>query len=360
MADVLDLPSDALVIIPEETAFDVFASVDAKAIEPYLMQIRRKVDEFQPSLRTVTSRKQIASMARKVSESKVYLESIGKKLADDQKEIPKRIDATRRKVKDYLDALRDEVRQPLTDWENAEEARVARHTAAIGAIRALTVGTGLLVDEWRQRLAEAEAVVINDACHEFASDYVAAKVETIAALMVNIAKQEQADADRAELDALRKEKAARDAAEAERAREAAAAEAERQRVEKEAEAKRQSEAAAAAAEKAAAERAELEKTLAAERAKNDALAANLKAQQEAERKAREIAQAAAAEAAAKAKAEADEKAAQAKREADKAHMGKVNRGAVAAFVAGGIDEDVAKAVLKLIITKQIPNVFIQY
>jgi hypothetical protein len=349
-ATVLEPTSDALITIPVETAFDIFASNDGTAIDPYLVQIRRKVDEFQPSLKTATSRKQIASMARKVSESKVYLEAIGKALADEQKEIPKRIDATRRKVKEYLDALRDEVRQPLTDWENAEEARVAGHLAAIARIRDLAAGAGLSVEALRQRLAEADSLIVSEAaCHEFTGDYDAAKTEAIAALTDLIAKQERADAERAELEALRKEKAQRDAAEAER-----------QRIEREAEAKRQAELAAEAAKKAAAERAELEKTLAAERAKNEALAANLAAQKEAERIATESAQRAAAEAAAKAKEEADERAAQAKREADTAHKGKVNRAAVAALVAGGIEESVAKAALKLIIQGKVPAVSISY
>jgi hypothetical protein len=345
---VLEPSSDALIVLAETDAFDVFAADTTAKIDGYLAQIRKRIDAFEPSLKTKKSRDEIKSMAAKVIKSKTYLEAIGKDLTAKQKLIPNKIDANRRHMKDKLDKWADEVRQPLTDWENAEESRVSGHMAAIGAVRALTAGAAT-VESIRERLAQANAVEITDACHEFASDYVAAKSETIATLTDMLAKQQKANADSAELEALRKEKADRDAAEAER-----------HRIEKEAEAKRQSEAAAAAAIKAAAERAELEKTLAAERAKNAALAANLAAQQEAERKATESAQRASAEAAAKARFEALAAAEQAKREADTAHKAKINRAAVAAFVAGGIDETVAKAALKLIVTGKIPAVSISY
>ena len=39
------------------------------------------------------------------------------------KALPKQIDESRRIVRERLDALKDEVRKPLTDWENAESAR---------------------------------------------------------------------------------------------------------------------------------------------------------------------------------------------------------------------------------------------
>jgi len=40
------------------------------------------------------------------------------------KEQPKLVDAERKRMRDKLDALKDQVRKPLTDWENAEESRI--------------------------------------------------------------------------------------------------------------------------------------------------------------------------------------------------------------------------------------------
>ena len=88
-----------------------------------------------PDLSTGKSRQEIASMSGKVSSSKVLLESAGKDLVGHEKSLIadrlKRIDAinaTRTKIKTTLDALRDEVRAPLTQWEKdkaAEKARIA-------------------------------------------------------------------------------------------------------------------------------------------------------------------------------------------------------------------------------------------
>jgi hypothetical protein len=50
----------------------------------------------------------------------------------------------------------------------------------------------------------------------------------------------------------------------------------------------------------------------------------------------------------------------AKREANKAHLSKINRAALAAMIEGGIAEDCAKAVIKLIASGKIPAVQINY
>ena len=76
-----------------------------------------------PDVTTKKGRDAIASNAYKVAQAKARIEKEGKALADKQKEIPKLIDASRKKSKDFLDALQVRVKQPLTDWE-AEEARV--------------------------------------------------------------------------------------------------------------------------------------------------------------------------------------------------------------------------------------------
>jgi len=105
---------------PKETAMVVFTG--ANSIDPYLAHIRAEIDAFVPDLTTKKGRDAIASMAYKVSQSKSALEAVGKALADEAKEIPKKIDATRKHVKDTLDSWRDEVRKPLDDWESEQKA----------------------------------------------------------------------------------------------------------------------------------------------------------------------------------------------------------------------------------------------
>ena len=105
---------------PKESAMVVFTS--ANSIDPYLAHIRAEIDSFVPDLTTKKGRDAIASMAYKVSQSKSALEAVGKALADEAKEIPKKIDATRKHVKDTLDSWRDEVRKPLDDWQAEQRA----------------------------------------------------------------------------------------------------------------------------------------------------------------------------------------------------------------------------------------------
>ena len=72
---------------------------------------------------TAANRKAIASMAYRVSQSKTLLEKAGKDLVSEWKAKTQKIDVSRKKARDYLDLLRDEIRLPLTNWEIAEKER---------------------------------------------------------------------------------------------------------------------------------------------------------------------------------------------------------------------------------------------
>jgi len=110
-----------LAIIDQSTALEVFTA--EKGLDPYLQEVRDEIDSFIPDLTTDKGRKAIASMAAKVSKSKTALDSVGKNLVADLKTKPKLIDAERKRARDLMDAWRDEVRLPLTEWEQAKKAR---------------------------------------------------------------------------------------------------------------------------------------------------------------------------------------------------------------------------------------------
>jgi hypothetical protein len=78
---------------------------------------------------TAKSRKAIASMAYKVSQSKTILDNAGKDLVSEAKAKIKKIDMARKYSRDFLDSLRDEVRKPLTDWEEAEKEKEEKRIA---------------------------------------------------------------------------------------------------------------------------------------------------------------------------------------------------------------------------------------
>lgn len=126
MSEVTDL-----VVIEKANALTVFKSADQ--IEEILAKVEREVMSFVPDVTTAKGRKEIASLAYRVSQTKSYLDGLGKDLVADLKEIPKLIDANRKTVRDRLDALRDKARQPFTEWEEEQERIKAEEQAKIKA-----------------------------------------------------------------------------------------------------------------------------------------------------------------------------------------------------------------------------------
>ena len=105
----------ALVTLQPENALTLFTA--GTGLESLLTDIRKQASSLIPDLTTAKGRKEIASVAYAVAQTKTYLDGIGKALTDEYKEIPKKIDATRKQIRDELDKLKDEVRAPLTAYE---------------------------------------------------------------------------------------------------------------------------------------------------------------------------------------------------------------------------------------------------
>jgi colicin import membrane protein len=293
-----------------------------KNLDALLAQIRAETATVVPDLTTASGRKEIASTAYKVARSKTAIDEAGKELVAGWKSQAAVVDASRKKARDYLDALKDEIRAPLDEWE-AAEARKEQE----------------LIEQARLRREAEEAERLADLERREAE--VAEAQEAIAA--VERAAREKAEAeqlarDQAERDeSIRKEaaaKAERDAAEAvQRAEQAAADAAERERV-----AAAQAEIARVAAEQAAIE-------------------AQARAVREAEERTRREAEAAQA---AKRLAEAKQRAEDERKAANVKHRASVNRAAAAALVSTGLDTEMAKVVITAIASGNVPCVSIQY
>jgi colicin import membrane protein len=206
-------PVQDLTVIPTDIRLRVFT--EPGAIEPWLDHVRKSVADFKPDLTTARGRANIKSIAFEVTKSKTYLTKVGKELADEQKAIPKLIDATRKHITDTLEALATEVRKPLTDWEIGDEQRVQGHRHAIQnfAILSETKGSNggdLSAEQLRFNLAMIDAMPIDaEHCEEFLSEYERAKHAAVAILNVLIPAREAAEADRAELIQLRADAKAR-------------------------------------------------------------------------------------------------------------------------------------------------------
>ena len=350
--------TELLILPPKETALAVFSA--PQGLEPYLAKIKAELDAFVPDVSTKKGRDAIASMAYKVAKGKTALDNIGKDLVAELKDVPKKIDAERKRMRDLLDLWKDEVRAPLTAWEEAEAHRQAGHKTGIELILQATAVHDFSASTLRTTLAAIEAKVIDSSWEEFEAEAHRTKAKTIETLQVAIAERQKHEAEQAELARLRAESAAREQQEREEriAREAA------ERAQREAEAKAQAEREAVikreAQAKAAAEHRELELKLAAERAereKAEAIQREQQAKADAERRAAEAVEAEKRRVAAQAAAEAAEVQ---RRERDKAHKASINRAALEAFVQGGMSEECAKLAVTLIAKKAIPAVSITY
>ena len=351
--------TDLIILPPKETALAVYSA--PRGLDPYLTKIKDELDAFVPDVSTKKGRDAIASIAYKVAKGKTALDNIGKELVAELKDVPKKIDAERKRMRDLLDQWKDEVRAPLTAWEEAEAAREARHKAGVQWLSDQGREIGFLkLDELQAAIAAVDARVVDESWEEYEAEAHRAKARTLDALSTAIAAREREAAEQAELAKLRAEAAAREQKDREEriAREAA------ERAQREAEAKAQAEREATikreADAQAAAERRELELKLAAERAereKAEAIQREQQAKADAERQAAEAVAAEQRRVAAQAAADAKEAE---RRERDKAHKTAINRAALDAFVAGGMTEECAKLAVTLIAKKAIPAVSITY
>ncbi|MFK0092929.1 hypothetical protein [Pseudomonas sp. NPDC090592] len=376
----MSVEKELIVAPPQETALAVYSA--EKGLEPWLQQIRVKIDEFLavvPDLKTVKGRKEIASMAYEVARTKTAIENKGKELSAEQKKVPGRIDAERKRVWDILESWQKEVRKPLDDWQAAEDARVDRHNDAIAHMKALATELGALdAEQLQTRITELSAFVLGEAWEEFEAEAARAKESSMSAIQAAITARQKYDAEQAELARLRREADERAEQDRIRAAQEAAVELERQRIaqaqqaEREAAAKREQDLKdQAAAQEREAENQRLQLKLQAEqaeRARQQAEADRIateqrmaRERQDAERRQEEAAEQARQDERRRAEAAAAEILRQQEaREADKAYRASINRAALEAFIAEGMPEACAKQAVTLIAQRKIPNIAITY
>jgi len=390
-----------VITIDDISADNAPAIYVAGGLSQFFDAVKAEVTAEVPDLTTVKGRARIASLAATVSKSKKAVETPGRDYLKRLKEMPKVVEAELREFVTKMDSLRDATRQPLTDWEDADQARKDKHVDGIQAMKDFLIFEAApSADQVGHIIAILELVAINDSWEEFLPEAAQVKDETLVKLRTLHTDRIQYEAEQAELVRLRAETEAqaqreRDAQIAREAEERARREAEqRAQAERDAAAKREAEA------KAAADRRELELKLAAEQseraaaqaardkieseqraaqqkiedeqrhkqamaqAEADRVAAEQRAEQEridSERRQAEAAERARLAEIARANAAADEINRQAAaREADKAHKAKINRAALDAFIAGGMPVECAKQAVTLIAQRKIPAIAITY
>ena len=198
---------------------------------------------------------QIKGCARQLASLKKKIDDIGKDVVAELKDLPKKIDANRKKFRDSMEALQDDIRRPVTEIENREdEIEGIKNThvrlagadsdtlkAEIDAIRAIP----LTEEKWHESLEKAKAAIDGEAKALALLMDIALKREAEARELEELRKKRE-EAERIIREQKIKEEAARKAKEEADARAAA----EKARLQRE---KEEAERRAAEAEKAARE-----------------------------------------------------------------------------------------------------------
>lgn len=350
-----------LTVIQNLTPAEIYES---EKVDFILSKISEEAKSFESDMSTPAGRKELASLAYKIAQSKTFMDECGKKLGEDAKKKLDKINAERKKIRDTLDVLKEQIRQPLTDWEKQDEARKHQHKLRLDAI---TISSRELAEKWKDTSVDDfnNALAICERDHalnweEFKEDadtLITAAVERLTtARDSKIAHDEQ----QKELERLRAEKEEREKIEAARIEK----EREETRLQAEAEAKKQAEEKAKKDEaEREAKRIEREKQLAFEKEQ-----AILKEKEDADRRVKETEAKAAREKEAAIEKERQrqynehlrQEEEKRKREANLKHRTKINNEALNALKANGYTEEQGKNIITLVASGHIPHMRITY
>lgn len=340
----------------------VVAFQKENGIQDLFDRMAEQARSIVPDVTTKKGRDAIASQAYKVSKSKTAVDNHGKDLVAGIKAQAALIDKDRKAWRDQCDALRDEIRKPLDEWEQAEADRVAKHQAVIRAIHSLHDESTLNKEshEIKGYIFDLENMEIGSSFEEFEQEAKITKLETLEKLRTALAAREKYEAEQAELERLRQAEIERQQKERDEAIARQAAENARIEAENKAKAEREQ------AEKLVRESAEREARLKAEKEAAELREAQLKQQAIEQAKQAEIKEKQAIEAerkrieneqAAQLKAQQE---AEAARLANEGHRKKICNEALGGLVNLGLDAEQAKAILNAINKGLVPNVTLNF
>ena len=293
-------------------------------LDDILAKIATETKSILTDVSTEKGRKEIASIAYKVAKAKTLIDDTGKKLGEEAKAPVDKINADRKKARDFLDNLKEEIRKPLTDFENAEKERIANHEANIKKIEQLAFFDGLPTSTEVTDRLNFLAILDTSGYQEFTARAVLAKESSIAKLNANLITATQRETEAEELAKLRDEKLAREQKDRDDLIAKEAAEKERKNAEE------------------IIKKIEDEKAIAEQKAK-EAIDAAIEAER--------------SRIAAQQQAEAAELT---KRESDKKHKAKIHNEILAVLAEMGLTDDLAKSVISAIALGQVPHVKIAY
>jgi hypothetical protein len=333
----------------------VMVLTDVKTYEQFYASIKAEIAASEPDVSTDAGRKKIKSLAYRITRSKTAIDDAGKSRTEEWRKLTNQVNAQRKRVREELEDLAAEARQPVTEWERAEDERiekVAKFFEVIALFRSLPHGAGSgMVQDHIDTLSDMK--VDKDVMRERSDEAEGALSSAIAHLQQVHAAMVKAEADARDLERLREQEAARLKADHE-----AAEKAERDRLAKEA--AERAEAEAKRREEEAAERARAEEKRLAEEAIAKAEREKQEAIDKAEAEKLALIRGQERKEAAR-QAEIDREAAeQAKREANKRYRKELTKDAEVGIQNLGIDAAIATQVVAAIIDGKIPHLKMEF
>jgi hypothetical protein len=104
---------------------------NSEQLDQVLNQVEQQVLSEVPDLLSKPGRARIRSLAYQVSRSKTYLDNLGKDLIADAQAHINSVNAERKKAREFLDKLRDQVREPLEKYELRAQIMQAHEEAIL-------------------------------------------------------------------------------------------------------------------------------------------------------------------------------------------------------------------------------------
>ena len=131
--------------------------------------VQAKARALVADVTTADGVSKIKSTARQIASIKKRVDDIGKDVVAELKDLPKQIDANRKKWREDMEALQEEIRKPVTEIENRqaeiEEIRATHGKMALSGSEEIKAAIETLDkieltgDKWKESLEDASAAV---------------------------------------------------------------------------------------------------------------------------------------------------------------------------------------------------------
>ena len=150
MIEILEPTTDVAVQVNENPAL---AILNEEKFEAFYEKLKAEAAKVSGDVSTNKARDEVRSMAFKIAKTRTAIDKARLGLTEEWRTKTNQANAAGRAIKERLEALEDQVRKPLTDWEQAEKDREQKHADLLAAItRAEFVG----IDDTAESVAELE------------------------------------------------------------------------------------------------------------------------------------------------------------------------------------------------------------